>query len=130
MTEETPALEFENFGLAFPRAGSEHVILQGADLAVPAGGFYLLAGESGSGKSVTCRAILRLLPGRGGRIAGGEVRYDGRNLLSLSEDEIRRVRGSAISMICLAWTSSSGSEIAPTPLIFREGMGAALDPQA
>ena len=57
-----------------------------------------LVGESGSGKSITAFSILRLLP-LGGRITSGEVFFEGRNLLALSEREIRDVRGARVSLI-------------------------------
>ncbi len=58
-----------------------------------------LVGESGCGKSVTALSILRLIPPRMGRIAGGRVLYEGRNLADLAEGEMRRVRGGDIAMI-------------------------------
>lgn len=57
-----------------------------------------LVGESGCGKSITARSILRLLP-RGGKVVGGSIIFEGRNLLDLSENEMRKVRGNQISMI-------------------------------
>ena len=57
-----------------------------------------LAGESGSGKSMTALAILGLAPLAGARV-GGEVRFEGRNLLELSQRELRDVRGRRIAMI-------------------------------
>jgi oligopeptide/dipeptide ABC transporter ATP-binding protein len=57
-----------------------------------------LVGESGCGKSVTALSILRLIT-HPGRIMGGEILYKGKNLLALSEEEMRRVRGNEISMI-------------------------------
>ena len=58
-----------------------------------------LVGESGSGKSMTCLSLLRLPPRPAGRIVGGEVLYQGRDLLQLSEEEMRQYRGRHISMI-------------------------------
>ena len=58
-----------------------------------------IVGESGSGKSVTCYSLLRLLPEPPGRIESGTVRFDGRDLLALSQRELRRVRGRRIAMI-------------------------------
>ncbi len=58
-----------------------------------------LVGESGSGKSVTALSILRLIPDPPGKIVSGSVRYGGEDLLQLSWDEIRRIRGNEISMI-------------------------------
>ena len=57
-----------------------------------------LVGESGCGKSVTALSIMRLLP-RLGRVAGGSVRFESRNLLALSEPEMRQIRGNRIGMI-------------------------------
>ena len=58
-----------------------------------------IVGESGCGKSMTALSILRLIPDPPGRIAGGTIKLDGRNLLDLSEAEMRNVRGNDISMI-------------------------------
>jgi oligopeptide transport system ATP-binding protein len=58
-----------------------------------------IVGESGSGKSVTNLSIMRLIPTPPGRIAGGEVIFDGRNLLTLSDAEMRAIRGRRIAMI-------------------------------
>ncbi|WP_409274085.1 ABC transporter ATP-binding protein [Neobacillus sp. SCS-31] len=58
-----------------------------------------IVGESGSGKSVTATALLRLIPSPPGKIAGGKVLFEGKDLLSLSEKEMRSVRGNEISMI-------------------------------
>jgi peptide/nickel transport system ATP-binding protein len=58
-----------------------------------------LAGESGCGKSVTSLSIMRLVPQPPGRIVGGRVILDGRNLLDISGEEMRKVRGRDISMI-------------------------------
>ena len=58
-----------------------------------------IVGESGSGKSVTNHSILRLVPSPPGRIAGGEVIFDGTNLLKVSEEEIRHIRGKRIGMV-------------------------------
>ncbi len=58
-----------------------------------------LVGESGCGKSVTASSIMRLIPIPPGRIAGGEVLFEGTDLLKLSPSEMRKIRGSKISMI-------------------------------
>jgi peptide/nickel transport system ATP-binding protein len=72
--------------------------VDGASLRVAAGEVVGLVGESGSGKSVTALAILRLLRPPA-RVVGGRIRFDGRDLLAVSEDEMRAVRGSQISMV-------------------------------
>ena len=58
-----------------------------------------LVGESGCGKSVSALSLMRLIPTPPGRIAGGEILFEGRDLLNLSDEEIRRVRGNQIAMI-------------------------------
>ena len=57
-----------------------------------------IVGESGSGKTMTANAIMRLLPA-GGRIAGGQIAFDGQEVLDLPEEEVRRLRGKRMAMI-------------------------------
>ena len=73
--------------------------VDGVDLDVLPGEVLGLVGESGSGKSVTALSVLRLIPSPPGRIVAGEIQFKGRNLLDLSWEDIRKVRGSQISMI-------------------------------
>jgi oligopeptide/dipeptide ABC transporter ATP-binding protein len=72
--------------------------VDGVSFALDAGRTLGLVGESGCGKSVTSLSIMRLVAPPG-RIVSGSVRYEGRELLELSEDEMRKVRGSEIAMI-------------------------------
>jgi oligopeptide/dipeptide ABC transporter ATP-binding protein len=58
-----------------------------------------LVGESGCGKSVTALSIIRLIPSPPGKIVGGEIHFEGKNLLELDEKEMRKIRGRKISMI-------------------------------
>ncbi len=58
-----------------------------------------VVGESGCGKSVTALSIMRLIPAPPGKTVGGEVFFEGKDLLKLSEEEMRRIRGNKISMI-------------------------------
>ena len=60
-----------------------------------------LVGESGCGKSVTALSVLRLVPRPRGRIVGGEVVFQGRNLLKLEEKQMRAIRAMAIITRCL-----------------------------
>lgn len=64
-----------------------------------AGEKLAIVGESGCGKSMTALSILRLVPDPPGRIVAGSVRLDGKDLLKLSDAEMRRIRGNQISMI-------------------------------
>jgi len=73
--------------------------VDGVSFDVMPGETLAVVGESGCGKSVTAMSILRLLPMPPARIAGGRIEFEGRDLLELSEPEMRKVRGNAISMI-------------------------------
>jgi len=73
--------------------------VDGVDFSIPRGGTVGLVGESGCGKSVTAHSIMRLIDIPPGEIAGGEVWFDGRDLLKLSTDKMRHVRGGEIAMI-------------------------------
>ena len=73
--------------------------VNGVDLVVPKGQTLGLVGESGCGKSVTALSIMRLVPDPPGRIVRGEILLEGRDLLKLTEHEMRRVRGNTIAMI-------------------------------
>jgi len=73
--------------------------VDGVTLSVRPGETLGLVGESGCGKTVTALSILRLVPDPPGRIVGGTICFDGRDLLRLPEEEMRSIRGCAISMI-------------------------------
>jgi peptide/nickel transport system ATP-binding protein/oligopeptide transport system ATP-binding protein len=66
---------------------------------LPRGKTLALVGESGCGKSVTALSIMRLVPSPPGRIVGGQIVFDGTDLLRLSERQMRRIRGGRIGMI-------------------------------
>ena len=73
--------------------------VDGASFSLRAGEALGLVGESGCGKSVTCLSILRLVPRPAGRIVGGKVIFEGEDLLTKKESEMRHWRGKKISMI-------------------------------
>jgi peptide/nickel transport system ATP-binding protein len=73
--------------------------VDGVSLAVYAGETVGVVGESGCGKSVTALSIMRLLPAKLGRVVSGAIRFDGKDLLALSEAEMRDIRGNRIAMI-------------------------------
>jgi peptide/nickel transport system ATP-binding protein len=90
---DTPLLEVR--GLSITAAHS--TITTGTDLTLRRGESIAIVGESGSGKSLTAKAIARLLPP--GVTATGSIRYDGHDVLSLPEKEMRPLRGRRISML-------------------------------
>ncbi|MFJ6647454.1 ABC transporter ATP-binding protein [Streptomyces sp. NPDC091290] len=73
--------------------------VNGVSFGVDAGETLAVLGESGSGKSVTAQAVMGILDSPPGRITGGEVLFQGRDLLRLGEEERRRVRGAGMAMI-------------------------------
>jgi len=89
-------------------AGEEGVAraVDGASFTVCPGETVGLVGESGCGKTVTALSILGLVPAPAGRIAGGDILFRGRSLLGLPADEMRRRRGSDISMVFQEPTSA------------------------
>ena len=94
-----PLLEVDDLQILFHIDGTTVRAVDGVSFAVGAGETLAIVGESGSGKSVTSLSIMRLVPTPPGNIAGGNVRFRGRDLLRLSEPDMRRVRGNEISMI-------------------------------
>jgi len=94
----TPLLEVRELTVHFDTDDGTVQAVDGATLSVRAGEIVGLVGESGSGKSVTALAILRLIRPPG-RVVSGAIELDGRDLLRMTEDEMRRIRGSQISMV-------------------------------
>lgn len=81
----------------YPPAGTVEAV-KGIDLVIPDNQIVGLVGESGSGKSVTAYSILKLIE-HPGKIESGEILWQGKNLLQLSEDNLRKIRGKEIAMI-------------------------------
>ena len=94
----SPLLQVENLQVAFSTRHGIVTALHGIDIALEGGETLGIVGESGSGKSVTSLAVMRLLD-RAGRITGGRVRFEGRDITRAGHADLRRLRGSALSMI-------------------------------
>jgi peptide/nickel transport system ATP-binding protein len=93
-----PLLVVENLQTHFRTPDGINRAVDGVSFHVNAGETVAIVGESGCGKSVTSMSILRLIPEPPGKIAGS-IRFQGRDLLKLSEPEMRAIRGNEISMI-------------------------------
>jgi oligopeptide/dipeptide ABC transporter ATP-binding protein len=92
-------LEIENLQVGFDtEAGFVHAV-DGVSCRIDAGRTLGLVGESGCGKSVTATSILRLVPTPPGRIYGGEIRFNGTDLLKLRAEDLPKIRGKEIAMI-------------------------------
>ena len=93
-----PALELENLRVVYKVRGVDRVVLRDVSLAVAPGEAYGLVGESGCGKSTAAYAAMRFLP-RNGAITGGHIRFEGADVLAMSQPEVRDLRRDAISMV-------------------------------
>ena len=93
-----PLLEIKGLKTHFFTQDGVVKAVDGVSYSIPDGKTLGVVGESGCGKSITAMSILRLI-GRPGRIVEGQILLDGRDLVTLSEDDLRDVRGNAISMI-------------------------------
>ncbi len=105
MSEEA-LLSVRSLSLDFESEGRRAEILRDVSLDVPAHKHVALVGESGCGKSVTMRAIMGLLASPPARVRGGEIRFDGADLLKMRRGERERLRGTAMSMVFQDPTSS------------------------
>jgi peptide/nickel transport system ATP-binding protein len=93
-----PLVAVRNLTVTFTGGARPVSAVNGVDLGIAKGEVLGVLGESGSGKSVTLRALLRILPPRRARI-GGSMRVAGRDVLALSDAELAQYRGGVVSMI-------------------------------
>ncbi len=92
-------LKVENLQTSFFTRAGEVKAVGGVSFEIHEGETFGLVGESACGKSVTALSLMRLLPEPGGQIVGGRIILDGINVLELTKEEMRKIRGSKISMI-------------------------------
>src|ERR1051325_8196018 len=93
-----PLLKVENLTTVFDAKPSPVIAVNDVSFEIRKGETLGLVGESGRGKSVTAFSISRLVQ-KPGKIAGGRVFFDGKDLLALSEEEMRQVRGAGIGFV-------------------------------
>ncbi|MFZ7944149.1 ABC transporter ATP-binding protein [Neobacillus sp. 19] len=92
-------LQVKDLYVSFSTYGGEVNAVRGVSFDLHKGETLAIVGESGCGKSVTSQSIMRLIPTPPGRITGGEVLFQGMDLMKLKEPELRKLRGANISMI-------------------------------
>ena len=93
-----PLLDVRNLRTEFPTGDGVVHAVNGISFTVMPGEAVGLVGESGCGKSITALSVLNLVP-RPGRVVGGEVVFEGKDLRKFNDDQIRRIRGNEIAMI-------------------------------
>jgi peptide/nickel transport system ATP-binding protein len=98
-TTSQSLVQVENLSVEFTTDDGVINAVKNISFNIPRGKTLGLVGESGSGKSVTSLAIMRLIANPPGKITGGKIHFEGRDLLSIKENEMRQVRGNKISMI-------------------------------
>ena len=126
MSEVTPVLECRNLCISyFTRAGEIPAVVD-FNLKLMPGEAHGIVGESGCGKSTVALAIMQYM-GKNGAIVGGEILFEGRDMRTMSEEELRQIRGSAISMVYqepMASLNPSmliGDQLAEVP-IYHDGL--------
>src|SRR5437867_12955623 len=92
-----PLLEIKNLALEFGTADRPLRAVDGVSFSLAAGETVCLVGESGCGKSVTALSIARLVPAPPARYVGGEILLHGRDVLRMSKQELRSIRGGVVS---------------------------------
>ena len=103
------ALELEDVDVVYRVRGTDRQVIRGVTLNVERGEAYGLVGESGCGKSTVALAIVNYLP-RNGRVRSGAIRIAGRDAMSLSGSELRKLRSSAVSMlVAVKWSDLSNA---------------------
>lgn len=99
MTADEPILQVSDLDIGFTTYGQRVQILHKVSLSVGHGERVALIGQSGSGKTVTMRSIIGTLPMPPADISGGSIRYNGRELLTLSKRERNQLKGTGISIV-------------------------------
>ncbi len=99
MNKFNPLLSVKDLSVAFHQEGNEKIAVDRISFDILPGETVALVGESGSGKSITALSVLKLLPYPPASHPSGEIIFEGKDLLGISEDELRKIRGNEISMI-------------------------------
>lgn len=93
-------LQVKDLRIAFHSRGEANEVVRGINFSVESGGQTVaILGESGSGKSVTCLSLTKLLPGEPGCSVQGQILFEGQDVLAMSPGEVRKLRGEGIAYI-------------------------------
>lgn len=98
-TNQSPLLDVRNLSVAFAQGDADTTAVDRISFSIGKGETLALVGESGSGKSVSALSVLRLLPYPAASHPTGEILFEGKDLLTAKDDDVRKVRGNRISMI-------------------------------
>ena len=120
-------LDVQNLRVSFHTRNGELKAVDDVSFTVESGKITAIIGESGSGKSVACYSLLGLIPTPPGKVEGGKAIFEGRDLLPLSEAQLRKIRGRDIAMIfqdpmtCLNPFMTIGDQLME-PIIYHKGI--------
>ncbi|MCB1490564.1 MAG: ABC transporter ATP-binding protein, partial [Rhodobiaceae bacterium] len=98
MTDQVPVLECRNLCISYYTRAGEIPAVVDFNLKLMPGEAHGIVGESGCGKSTVALAIMQYM-GKNGAIVSGEILYEGRDMTTMSQEELRQIRGSKISMV-------------------------------
>src|SRR6516162_6956225 len=98
VSEETPVLECRNLSISYYTRAGEIPAVVDFNLKLMPGEAHGIVGESGCGKSTVALAIMNFM-GKNGGIVGGEILFEGRDMRTMAQEELRQIRGSKIAMV-------------------------------
>ena len=136
MKDNVPFLEIKHLVVEYTSGGAVIQAVNGVNLTLNKGETLGLVGETGAGKTTVAKAVLRVLPDPPAKIRGGEINLNGENILSVSEKEMRGIRGKKVSMIfqdpmtALNPVMTIGSQIAEVIRIHNQVSAAEADVKA
>ena len=99
MKANAPLIDVRELSIAFAQGNERNVVVDRVSFRLEKGRALALVGESGSGKTVTAQAIVRLLPHPAASYPTGEILFQGRDVLKMSDGELRAMRGAAVTMV-------------------------------
>ena len=99
MKADPPLIDVRDLSIAFAEGPTRKTVVDRVSFRLEKGKALALVGESGSGKSVTAQALVRLLPQPAASYPSGEILFRGRDVLKMTDAELRAMRGAAVTMV-------------------------------